>query len=192
MATVAPTSTLACSTAENPWTDRPERVNAQERPLMQQEEFDRCWRAFHEQIWSWALLPMKGADQTLYQPSCTEATTGVTPRIEIALHEVSDLRVLIPRPSDIRAYLLRFPDMVGAVPPVCRAAKRRFPSDTQLSLELYRDPEIEDEYLTVYVRQKRYDERIMDRIEAVWAECEGAIAGKLGWILVTTDFQPPR
>ena len=61
--------------------------------------------------------------------------------------------------------------------------------NTQLSLEVYHDPEIEDEYLTLYVRQADYDEHVLSTIEDIRAGYEGELAGRSGWLLVTTDFR---
>jgi hypothetical protein len=60
-------------------------------------------------------------------------------------------------------------------------------------LELYRDPEIDDEYLTLYVRQRRYDaDKLLEEIEDLRAGSQAALRETSGWLLVTTDFRPPR
>jgi len=99
---------------------------------------------------------------------------------------------MVPQPAEVRDYLLRYPDMTDLLLSVCKMARERFGAPTQLSLEVYHDPEIEDEYLTLYVRQENYDEQILDKVESICAEYEKMIAGRSGWLLVTTDFQPPR
>ncbi len=101
-------------------------------------------------------------------------------------------RIMIPQPTEVHDYLLRYPDMVDLLSSVCRTALGRFGTHTQLSLEVYSDLEIEDEYLTLYVRQRRYDEHILDVIEDICAEYEEQLAGRSGWLLVTTDFCSPR
>jgi hypothetical protein len=72
------------------------------------------------------------------------------------------------------------------------AAREKLGTDVQLSLELYHDPEVEDEYPTLYVRQRNYQERILEMIESVREEYEGMLAKKTGWFHVTTDFRSPR
>ncbi len=53
---------------------------------------------------------------------------------------------------------------------VCRTAAECFGEQVQLSLEVYRDPEIRDEYLTLYVRQENYDdEQLFNTIDEVSA-----------------------
>jgi hypothetical protein len=56
---------------------------------------------------------------------------------------------------------------------------------------VYRDPEIDDEYLALYVRLSRYDDTVMERIAAAEAEYLDRLAGKSGWIQLTTDFRTP-
>ncbi|MBI1927294.1 hypothetical protein HYR99_24015 [Candidatus Poribacteria bacterium] len=125
--------------------------------------------------------------------SINQKCVGVTSQIEAVLSWLRSIEsIVIPEPAAIRSYLLRYPDMTELLPPVCKLARERFGVHTQLSLEVYRDSEIEDEYLTLYVRQENYDEHILDMIESISAAYEDEVAGKSGWLLVTTDFRSPR
>ncbi len=92
----------------------------------------------------------------------------------------------------MREYLLRFPDMIHLTPFVCEMVWERFRSSAQLSVEVYQDPEIEDEHIIIYVRQANYDVDIMDTIEKIHATYKSKLTGKSGWLLVTTDFRPPQ
>ncbi|MDQ1327006.1 MAG: hypothetical protein QG641_286, partial [Candidatus Poribacteria bacterium] len=56
----------------------------------------------------------------------------------------------------------------------------------------YRDPEIDDQYLTLYVRQSKYEETIMDKIEEIRLPYSDELADKTGYLLLTTDFQFPK
>lgn len=116
----------------------------------------------------------------------------VTSQIDTALSRISSGGIMIPQPAEVRGYLLRYPDIIDLLMSVCKIARERFEMHTQLSLEVYHDPEIDDEYPTLYVRQENYDEQILDKIESICVEYEKAIAGKSGWLLVTTDFQLMR
>ena len=72
--------------------------------------------------------------------------------------------------SKVRDYLLHHSDTADVVETICKAASERFEEHTQLSLEVYRDPEIRDEYLTLYVRQENYDdEQLFNTIDEVSA-----------------------
>ncbi|MDD5309205.1 MAG: hypothetical protein PHU25_17975 [Deltaproteobacteria bacterium] len=63
----------------------------------------------------------------------------------------------IPQPDEIRVYLALFPDPADLAADLCAAAAQRFGDRAQVSLELYRSREFDDEYLTIYVRQERYE-----------------------------------
>jgi hypothetical protein len=91
----------------------------------------------------------------------------------------------------VRDYLDRYPDITHLLPSVCSVTRERFGIGTRLSLEVYHDPEIDDEYLTLYVRQKHYDKQIMKTIEDIWATYDEELAERSGWLHVTTDFRPP-
>src|SRR5437016_5993795 len=58
--------------------------------------------------------------------------------------------------ESVRAYLARHRDLVALLPAICAAARKAFAAPTELSLEMYRDPEVNDEYLTLYVRMPEY------------------------------------
>lgn len=97
----------------------------------------------------------------------------------------------IARESRIREYLSLFPDIADVASYAVEAARRRFPH-AQLVLDVYQDPEIDDEYLVLYVRMPHYDDSVMERIAAAEAEYLDMLADKSGWIQLTTDFRTPN
>ena len=64
----------------------------------------------------------------------------------------------------------------------------KFACDSQFSLEVYRDPEIDGEYLALYVRQVDYCDDLLARLHEVYGSYVSQLAGKSGWLQVTTDF----
>jgi hypothetical protein len=110
-------------------------------------------------------------------------------RVDALLEGVAKSAQIANKPQ-IREYLLQFVDLAEVVPHAVEAAKQHFP-EAQLVLEVYRDPEIDDEYLALYVRLSRYDDTVMERIAAAEAEYLDRLAGKSGWIQLTTDFRTP-
>ena len=116
--------------------------------------------------------------------------TDITFQIENALNRLLQKGITVPHPSEIRDYLIRYQDMIGLLLSVCKSVRERFGTNAQLSLEVYHDPEIEDEYLTLYVRQEKYDDNILDVIEDISTQYEDELVNKSGWLLVTTDFLP--
>jgi len=92
----------------------------------------------------------------------------------------------------VRAYLRRHSDLAALLRAICDAARKEFGSEAELALELYRDPEIRDSYLTLYVRLDSYDRETMARIDRVGAAFERRLAQTSGYLLLTTDFRMPR
>ncbi len=129
-------------------------------------------------------LPFKGSSR--------QETTNILVEIEETLKYIQNRYIMIPDVSDVRDYLIRYPDIITILAIACEAALERFAANAMVSLEVYHDPEIEDEYLTLYVRQQQYDADIMKKIKAVRAAYENMLVDKIGWLLLTTDFQPPR
>jgi hypothetical protein len=119
-------------------------------------------------------------------------TSATTSKIEAMLAALQQYQIVIPRPAEVRDYLLRYPEMTDRLPVVCATARKHFPLPAQLSLELYRDPEIDDQYLTLYVRQRDYDGSLMEEIDKVCEECRPTLEWSKGRLLVTTDFGPPE
>lgn len=117
-------------------------------------------------------------------------SVGVTSQIEEVLRQLRQDWIRIPKPAGVRDYLIRYPDLTSILPFVCKIAREQVGIYSELSLELYRDPEIEDEYLTLYVRERQYDEDILDKIEDVRKRYEEMLMGRSGWLIVTTDFRP--
>jgi len=112
--------------------------------------------------------------------------------IETMLEYLSSIQVAVPNPEEVCDYLSRYPDIIELVMLACEETRSRFLLSTQLSLELYRDPEIDDQYLTLYVRQNKYEENIMDKIEEIRLPYSDELADKTGYLLLTTDFQFPK
>ena len=116
----------------------------------------------------------------------------LTPHMNEVLDEIARAGVLIPCQNDIAAYLQQHPDMTSLVAQLAFAAREQLPRDAQLSLELYRDPEIDDTYLTLYVRQRHYIHNLTKRTHAIMDEFDHELATCSGWLLLTTDYRPPR
>ena len=106
--------------------------------------------------------------------------------------QLAPLAVVIPNPAEVESYLGLDDNLVNVLPPVCAAMRQEFGRDAELSLELYKDPEIDDRYLTLYVRLHDYDRTVMDRIHAVSEQFNEQLEQTAGYLLLTTDFRLPR
>jgi hypothetical protein len=99
--------------------------------------------------------------------------------------------VHVPNVTEIHGYLKDHIALSRLLPSFCLQVRKEFGPDTELSLELYRDPESGGRYPTLYVRQVHVDPRLMDRIEKVsklfWPRLEKVS----GDFLLTTDFRRP-
>jgi hypothetical protein len=113
-------------------------------------------------------------------------------RAENILAELADFRVVAPRPAEVAAYLTRHPQLAALAPSIVDAMRQTFGADAEFSLEVYRDPEIVDEYLILYIREDKYDEKTFARIEAACSRFDEALRNVSGDFLVTSDFRRPR
>lgn len=125
-----------------------------------------------------------------------ETAAPAFPSVDALLREVRAEGVRIPRPAEVSGYVERFSNLTQVIRKGCELAALEFIPDAVLSLELYVDPEIDDRYLSLYVRQAAYEPDVMERIERVQAEADAclddsALDDSTGWFLITTDFQPP-
>lgn len=148
-------------------------------------------RTYSSTIWGSTTETYQGViSRTYYLPFL--GSNSVTYQIEEVLNQLHQDWIKIPKPAGVRDYLLRYPDLTDILLFVCKVARERVGMYPELSLEVYHDPEIEDEYLTLYVRKQDYDENILDKIEDIRKQYEQNLIGRSGWLLVTTDFHPPR
>jgi hypothetical protein len=108
------------------------------------------------------------------------------------LERLQSLQVRIPSTGEVREYLSRYPELTDLVARAAASARERFREEAQVSLELFRDPEAEDEFLTLCVRMMEYPAGVMGTIEEIGCELDDDLAGMRGWFQVTTDFQHPR
>jgi len=96
-----------------------------------------------------------------------------------------------PEKDELLDYLDEYKELFTPLVFAAVASVEEFGTSSQISVELYRDPEIYDRYIVVYVRQYSYDDDIMDRIDMICNEYEKYISDTDGWMMITTDFKPP-
>ena len=107
-------------------------------------------------------------------------------------HRAIPRDVALPNPAEVSRWLADDPKLAELIPSVCRHMRKHMGPAVELSLEVYRDPEIDDQYLTLYVRQEHYDVSIMDRIDQARTGLMRSLARVAGRLFITTDFCPPR
>lgn len=125
--------------------------------------------------------------------SLTEIRHGSEAGAETIIALLVSSGAVVPNPAEVLEYLTRCPDTIPALPDYMKAASGVAPEGAQLSLELYRDPEIQDEHLVLYIRQSQYQDDLMDRIDAARESLARELKGDFsGWIHITTDFRHPQ
>jgi hypothetical protein len=92
----------------------------------------------------------------------------------------------------VSSYLSSHPDLGDPVLAVCAEVRKEFGPEAELALQVYRDPEIHDCYLSLYVRLTSYDDSIIPRLDRVSQPFDEELSRASGYLLVTTDFRPPR
>lgn len=115
-------------------------------------------------------------------------THGFSDDVERLLRELAnyyDVRVV--ERDEILSYLRGCPDLLEVIPTAINAARKYFP-EAELTLQVYRDPEIDHSYLLINVRVSRYDDTVMERIERAESEFLHLLRGKRGWLIMNTDF----
>src|SRR5437016_1010557 len=123
-----------------------------------------------------------------------KATGGARrpPRRKSVLATLAGSGILVPRPAAVAAYLASHRALAKVLPSVCEQARREFGREAELALEVYRDPEIDDHHLTLYVRVPTYGaDPITARMDRVTEPFEDDLCRASGYLLVTTDFRPP-
>lgn len=113
--------------------------------------------------------------------------------IDMLIENTLKNRIRIPEVSKVKNYLSDFPELIEILPSVCKVTREKFPQDNaQLSLELDRDIEGQDEQLVLFVRQDHYEGNILEIIDEIRSKYSDSLVGKKAWFIVMTDFASPK
>ncbi len=108
--------------------------------------------------------------------------------IRFAISDIAKLGVDVPNSDEVYGYLKEFPELCGALKSLVENTQKEFGLDGRIILELYKDPEINHEYLCITVRMPEYPDDLTDRFGKIMAAEADALSNSDGYILVTTDF----
>ena len=89
--------------------------------------------------------------------------------------------------THIKNYLSLFSDLIDLIPIAVSVAKKHFP-EAHIVVDVYKDTEIEDSYIVLYIRLSHYDESFIERLAEAESEILPLLVNKSGWIQLTTDF----
>lgn len=109
-----------------------------------------------------------------------------------ALERLEPFGVLLSDRQAVEAYLAANVDLAPILEGLCASARNAFGPRVELSLELYKDREQDDEYPTLYVRKDEYEPGILEQLESIMSPFHDQLAQSSGNILVTTDYRRPR
>ena len=120
-----------------------------------------------------------------------EKTNQLKALTEKLLDSLEAQNLTVPKRFEVSEYIADHPDLQDVLPDICMGVVEEFSKDAKISLELYSDPEIDYRYLTIYIRQQKYEDQILERIRRVREKYTSKLLGKKGRILITTDFNDP-
>jgi hypothetical protein len=99
--------------------------------------------------------------------------------------------IVVTRPGEIVIYLRQHPDLIPIVGELAAALVEEFRGErSEIEFALYLDPEIDEQYLVLYVRLPEYDDGFIRRLKAVLRPFDDRRAKVDGWLVVTSDFEP--
>lgn len=108
------------------------------------------------------------------------------------IREIISQGIEIKDSDSIMNYLERYTDIIDILSSICKKVKQEFDKDVKLSLEVYKDPEIDHEYLIIYMKPTKYDKNVEKIINNILDEYEEALSECQGWLLLTTDFRSSK
>jgi|GEM_PF-3858610 len=121
----------------------------------------------------------------------TEEEEPYEATIKEKLSAMNYIGVMVPDQNKIIEFLSEREDIYRLIYQMVERLREEFP-ESELSLELYSDPEFSEEYPTIYVRQTRYENDIMERIEKIQNNFYQGFEDTSGEVLITSDFRSPR
>lgn len=137
-----------------------------------------------------SFLEQFNQDSTL--SSYPDDNTHFSPDIEQSLLSLQEnLGFIFPNPGEVASYLRHNIGLYDVVLYACMLTEEEFANTAQITLDVYFDPETDDEYLTICIRQSHYDEDIMDKIDSICSRYEPDLDCCKGWFVVTTEFRTP-
>ena len=119
-------------------------------------------------------------------------STSIYSAIERSLLGLRDIfGFVFPNPGEVVEYLVQNPGLYDVVMHACSMTVEEFGSTSEITLDIAHDYENSDRCLVVYVRQKKYEDDIITRMDRICDLYEPNLKGLSGWLLLTTDYRPP-
>jgi hypothetical protein len=123
-----------------------------------------------------------------------QARTGsaeLEKQLEALRHTLQSATVRLEHPEEIYAYLRQHPDLTPVVAHAAKQARDAFP-DATLLLQLYHDPENEEDTLLVLlIRSENYPPDFWQRLTQLRSQEIEPLCGHCDQFHLTTDFGQP-
>jgi hypothetical protein len=108
------------------------------------------------------------------------------------LQRLAGYGILVPKAPDVAAYIGQYVQLAQLLPNIGAEVREALGPQVELTLELYKDPEVDDRYLTMYVRKEQYEADIWDHLQSISERFNNQLEEVPGYFLLTTDFSRPR
>ena len=116
-----------------------------------------------------------------------EAAVG--PSAETALRLLPRHGITVPDDTAVRHYLWHHAEMTAVLERAARLASSKLGEHAALSLEVYRDPEIDDHFLVLWVRRNPEEPNLRALIDEISQGLEPELADASGWLVVMPDHR---
>lgn len=90
--------------------------------------------------------------------------------------------------EQVGEYLSKHPAMLDVLSAACVAIRRKLPN-SEIVVDWYVDPEIDDQYPVLIVRPEEYNDETLDALKEVEQETIPLMRSTDEWLQITTDFQ---
>ncbi len=101
--------------------------------------------------------------------------------------------IVVPRPDAVNQYVRAYPELADLARDMATALVEEFRGErSEIELDLYQDPEIDDRYLVFYVRLPEYDDSLMPRIRTISEQVDSRVPPTPEWVHVSTDYRPAQ
>jgi hypothetical protein len=108
------------------------------------------------------------------------------------VQRLAEHKIVLSDAQEVSLYLTHYPQLAQLLPKICAEIRQALGWEVELSLDVYKDPEIDDRYLTLYARKQKYEPDILDRLQAVSESFNHRLEEVPGYFLLATDFSAPR
>lgn len=138
------------------------------------------------------IISTKFPDIEMYVKQSERGDISLNSQITRLMSGIKEAGIFMSNNWEVISFLRQHPDMINAVKNIYKSAKDTFGKEHELSLEVYHDPEEEDDHLVLYVRRAAYSDGFMEGIRTFRRQFHASMKPLSGRIHITTDYQSPK